>query len=305
MAMTRRFSPRPSMRASAIASALLLAATASDAAGCPPEPPRGMVARAAPFGGVIAPTAEAADEAVAAGIVAQEAARRFLGLEAPPFLIAPEADGGQRTLGGCAFAFPWRFRRSGSEAPPLPTHVLPHEIGHSLFIRFLVPRSGADEYGGAAPDWLDEMAAIAFEDPGGVRMRRSEARRHAEQGALIPLERLLSMPHPEWSARRTKAGGPAAPPTSQPASADTPAFYATLRALLDFLIDRSGDERVIRAIAERARAKAPLDRWLLAHSAREASARGLSGLDAEIASFVLTDPAYDEARDTVDPEKPS
>lgn len=305
MAMTRRFPPRRSMRASTIAAALLLEATAAGAAGCPPEPPSGMVARAAPFGGVIAPTAEEADEAVAAGIVAREAARRFLGLEAPPFLIAPEAAQGERSPGGCGFAFPWRFRSAGSEEPRLPTHVLPHEIGHGLFIRFLVPRSGADEYGGAAPDWLDEMAAIAFEDPGGVQMRRSEARRHAAQGGLIPLERLLSMPHPEWSARRARAGGPAGPPTSQPASADTPAFYATLRALLDFLIERSGDERVIRRIAEQARAKAPLDRWLLAHSSREAAARSLSALDAEIASFVLADPAYAETGGGADAEKPS
>lgn len=279
----------------------MFAAISSNGEACPPEPPRGMVARAAPFGGVIAPSPAEAEEAEVAGIVAQQAARRFLGLEPPPFLIAPRSPETQPVeAGGCSFVFPWRF---GEGEPRPPTHVLPHEIGHTLFIRFLAPRTGKDEYGGGAPDWLDEMAAIAFEDASGVRMRRSEARRNAERGALIPLARLLSMPHPEWNARQ------AAPPStassmSQPRSADTPAFYATVRALLDFLIDRTGNERVIRLLAEQARAGAPIDQWLLAQSARgaAAAAEGLSQLDAQIAAFVLTDPAYSETGTTIAPE---
>lgn len=283
---------------------LLFAAMASNSEGCPPKPPRGLVARAAPFGGVIAPTAVDAEEAVAAGILAQQAARRFLGLEAPPFLVAARSPETLPTPGGCTFLFPWNFPRTRAGAPRLPTHVLPHEIGHTLFIRFLVPRTGIDEYGGGAPDWLDEMAAIAFEDPSGVRMRRMEARRHAERGALIPLARLLSMPHPEWSARQTAAGAAAESPIRQPRSAETPAFYATLRALLDFLIDRTRNERVLRLLAEQARADAPLDRWLLGHSGPGAAAKGLSGLDAEIRAFVLTNPAYNETRKNIAPDKP-
>jgi hypothetical protein len=252
-----------------------------------------MVARAAAFGGVIAPTEADAEEAAAAGTVAQEAARRFLAFEAPPFLIAAASPGTAPAPAGCAFVFPWRYQRQGAGESRLPSHVLPHEIGHSLFIRFMVPGSGKDEYGGGAPDWLDEMAAIAFEDFGGVRMRRREARRHAERGMLIPLARLLSMPHPEWSARRAAAGAPAASPVSAPASADTPAFYATVRGLLDFLIERTGDERVVALLAEQVRAAAPLDRWLLDHGGRRSGAKGLSGLDRQIAAFVLTDPAYE------------
>ena len=275
---------------------LLMAAMAAGAEACPPEPAAGLTARAAPFGGVIAPGAADAEEAAAAGMVAQQAARRFLGLEAPLYLIAPESSAAPHPGGGCTFVFPWRFPIRDAGRPPLPSHVLPHEIGHALFIRFLVPRTGEVEYGGGAPDWLDEMAAIAFEDAAGVRMRRSEARRHAERGALIPLARLLAMPHPEWSARRLAADVAGGSRTDQPASAESPAFYATVRALLDFLIARTRDERVVRRLAEEVRAGAPLDRWLVAQAAPGAAAKGLSLLDAQIVAFVLTTPAYDARR---------
>jgi hypothetical protein len=228
-------------------------------------------------------------------MVARAAARRFLGLEPPPFLIAEESSGTPPAPGGCAFVFSWRFPRLAAGERRLPTQILPHEIGHSLFIRFLAPATGKDEYGGAAPDWLDEMAAIAFEDSAGVRERRSDARRHAERGALLPLERLLSMTHPEWAARTAATAAPPPPGGQPPRSGDTPAFYATLRALLDFLIERTGDERIIRRLAKQASDGASLDRWLLANLPG-AGSKGLAGLDAQIAAFVLTDPAYDEAR---------
>lgn len=278
---------------------LLFAAMVSGAEPCSPAPPRGMIARSTPFGGVIAHTASDADEAVAAGVLAQEAAKRFLGLRAPPFLIVPASSEKQLTLDNCTFVFPWAFPRSRGGTSRLPAHVLPHEIGHALFIRFLAPRTGNNEYGGGAPDWLDEMAALAFENSAGVRMRRADTRRHAERGALIPLEQLLSMTHPEWSARPIATNSPTELGTRQPTSADTPAFYATVRALLDFLIDRTGEERVIRLMAEEARAGAPIDNWLLANSGRGAALEGLAGLDAEIKAFVLTDPRYNEARENV------
>lgn len=284
--------------------AFWLAVAAAGAAPCPPEPAAGMVARAAPFGGAIAPTAAEADEAAAAGILAQGAARRFLALEPPLFLIAPDSAEAPPSPGGCAFVFPWRFAPGGEGRARPPAHVLPHEIGHTLFIRFLAPRSGAEEYGGGAPDWLDEMAAMAFENDAGIRMRRSEARRHAMRGALIPLARLLAMPHPEWSARRAAARAAGDSPLSQPGSADTPAYYATVRALFDFLVERTGDQRVIRRLAEEVRAGRPIDRWLLAHAAPAGAARSLGRLDAQLAAFVLTSSAYADAAPPA-PEKPS
>jgi hypothetical protein len=284
--------------------ALLLAALAGGAGSCPPDPPGDMVARAAPFGGTIAPTAADAEDAIAGGMVARAAARRFLGLEPPPFLIAEDSSGTPPAPGGCAFVFRWRFPRIAAGERRLPSQILPHEIGHSLFIRYLAPATGNDEYGGGAPDWLDEMAAIAFEDAGGVRERRSDARRHAERGALLPLARLLSMTHPEWSVRPSATGAQSRPGGQPPRSGDTPAFYATLRALLDFLIERTGDERIIRRLAQQANERVPLDRWLLAN-VPGAGTKGLGGLDSHIAAFVLTNSAYDATREHKGSEKSS
>lgn len=254
-----------------------------------------MIARDAAFGGVIAPTAADADAAVKAGMLARRTARRYLGISIPPFLIGAvtpaDAATGSPAGGGCAFVFPWRFARR-SPANSLPSHILPHELGHAIFIRFVAPRTAIDQYGGAAPDWLDEMAALAFEDDAGVRLRRADTYRHAVRGALIPLSRLLTMAHPEWDARALASGASGSAPMVQPASSETPAFYATVRAAFDFLIDRTGDPRVIRVLTARARTKAGLDRWLLAHAARGGVRRSLAGLDRDIRSFVLNDPAY-------------
>ena len=51
------------------------------------------------------------------------------------------------------------------------------------------------------------------------------------------------MPHPEWAARDAAVASSA--PTHQPASPDTPAFYATVRALLDYLLVQTGDLRIL------------------------------------------------------------
>jgi hypothetical protein len=272
-----------------IGSVLLVAAAAGLT--CPPQGTAGMVTRSAPFGGAIVPTAKDADEAVAAGTLASAAAHRFMKLRPPPFVIADAPLAARLTPGDCAFVFPWPFSRFRTEAFPPPSHVLPHEICHALFIRFIFPRSDVDEYGGAAPDWLDEMAAIACEDANGVRMRRSETRRHAERSELIPMHRFLSMPHPEWSARQKAPDATAAMPPKQPGSVETPAFYATVRALFDFLLDRTGNVGIIRVLADQVRAGVPVEKWLLAHVARHPE-QGLAGLDAEITGFVLTNPIF-------------
>lgn len=263
--------------------AALLAASVGS---CPAAAPAGVVMRRAAFGGVIAPTPADADAALAAGRVARAGANRFLGLDVPPFLIAPAKANPSPVTGGCAFVFAWPFAR---QRPP--THVLPHEIGHALFIRYLVPRRGLDEYGGAAPDWLDEMAAIACEDAAGVAMRRAEARRHAADGALIPLARLLSMPHPEFSAR-TADNAVSRQGMRTPRSIDTPAYYATVRALFDFLIERTGNERIIAVLAGQVRAGKPLDRWLIARLGDGSGVERLASLDIQLARFVLLDPRF-------------
>lgn len=249
------------------------------------------------FGGVLAGAREDADRAIAAGDVARKAARRFLDIDLPPFLIATVPVGSDLPTAGCGFVFPWPAGRKRGEARPLPSHVLPHEIGHAVFIRFVVPRTVDDEYGGDAPDWLDEMAAMAFEDADGIRMRRSEARRHAAEGRLIPLRRLLSMTHPDWQPRKREGEEPSPAGTRQPKSTDTPAFYATVRALFDLLIDRTKDERVIPMLVTRLRSGVPIATWLPAVIEGRNSPSDLARADAHLRAFVLDDPAFATADD--------
>jgi hypothetical protein len=227
---------------------------------------------------------------------AKRTASNALGLNIPHLIIVDQRLADEDVArSGSGLIYLWPFPGSGdvrqSSAPPAT--LLRHEIGHDLFIRFLVPRTQQDQYGGAAPDWLDEMAAVAFEAPVEKRMRRAGARRFAEEGGLIPLARLLAMTHPEW---RGHGDAPAAGAVVRsPRSAETPAFYATVQALLDLLIDRTGSERVVRDLADQVRAGAPLDAWLLTHGSRTGPAAGLDRLDAEISAFVLSDPRYAKA----------
>lgn len=265
--------------------ALLLSAPVNGTA-CLPHTASGMVTRKAGFGGVVASTVADVDHAVGAGLVAQRAARRYLGLDVPTFVIASAASANRPTY-GCAFVFPWPFLRSAS-GNPLPSHILPHELGHVIFIRFVAPRTAADQYGGAAPDWLDEMAALAFEDDAGIRLRRADTYRHAVRGTLIPLSRMLAMTHPEWNAGTS----PSDVTVSQPASPDTPAYYATVRAMFDVLIDRTGDPLIIRVLAEQARKKTDLGRWLVNRLARAGTRQDLVQLDADMRSFILHNAAY-------------
>lgn len=193
--------------------------------------------------------------------------------------------------------FAWPFAEPGTVGRSPPSHVLPHEIGHAAFLHFLIPRTVDDEYGGDAPDWLDEMVAIAFEDSVGVANRRADGRRHAERHALIPLRRLLAMTHPEWVAAGPSTGQSPGGNLGVPGSPDTPAYYATVRLLFDYLVARTGNPQVLRDLADAARNKVPIDRWMLARVARFGDGPTLEDLDVAMTAFAIGDPAYRAAGD--------
>lgn len=281
-----------------IAAALLLAGTGTAVGSCPPAAPTGFVALKTSFGGVIAPTTASAQEAAVGGRRAKEAARENLGIDPAPFLIEPTAVSHAAGPSSCAFVFDWTFAPNAPDRPAPPSHVLPHELGHEMFVRYLVPRTQVDEYGGDAPDWLDEMAAIAFEDRAGTTLRRQDAARHAARDALIPLRKLLTMQHPEWAARgrapanaRTSAG---------PASNDTPAYYATVSALFDYLVLRTGDPRIIRVLAAEVRNHTPMERWLADNIGNARSDPTLRSLDAAIRSSAIALAASNGVSDSSD-----
>ena len=240
---------------------------------------------------------EAADAraAISEGEAAQVAAREVLALHNVRFGIAtPRSlrDNWVTLSPSGKPVYSWVFsNKSADRNHRPPSHVLRHEIGHDLFIRYLVPSSRQDQYGGDAPDWLDEMAAVAFEDEKLTASRRRQAARFAKEDTLIPLSRYLSMSHPE-----ALAGAPATP-TKQvrmrlATSAESPQFYAMGRAFYDFLVDRTKNKAIIAELAAAFRSGQPLEQWILTRTGYLEKPDGLSVMDADLQSFIALDERY-------------
>jgi hypothetical protein len=153
--------------------------------------------------------------------------------------------------------YTWTFPHGPRRFEPRPAiTLLRHEIAHDLFDR-LVPTTGHDQYGTDAPDWLDEMASVAFE---GVDQRLSR-RRDAKSNGLLTLETLLRMTHPERGARVVREAGQAfaAGPTS---SDQTIPFYATVSCFYEFLSEKTGREGIVAELAAAFKRGENLELWL-------------------------------------------
>lgn len=239
--------------------------------------------------------------AITEGEAAHEAAGTVLGLHGVRFTIV-EAAGtsarwGERSADGSP-RYVWPFdggRRPGWQPPP--AFLLRHEVGHDLFIRYLVPstragQSRAGQYGGDAPDWLDEMAAIAFEGDPMRAMRRRAAVRHAADGTLIPLPRLLTMVHPELAAGTMPAAGGMPGAAYVPKSGETASFYATAAALYEYLVERTGNSAIVAELARAFRAGERLDHWLPVRTGHGSGTSGLDALNAGFLSWIASDQRY-------------
>lgn len=281
----------PARVAIALASSILSIAVAHAA-----EPAEIVIANAS-FGHVEVATADV-ETALVEGGAAHAAAREVLLLPDARFGITARTPRNSRWVaiapdGSPVYSWAFRNAASGGKAVP-PSHALRHEIGHDLFIRHLVPSSRQDQYGGDAPDWLDEMAAVAFEGAGVTATRRREAARLARSATLIPMDRFLTMTHPEWAADRTSAARPggAAYRVRLAASADTPRFYAMARALYDYLVDRTGSPAVVAELGAAFRRGERLDAWILARSDRHGVSAYLGDLDADLRGWIQSDSRY-------------
>lgn len=233
------------------------------------------------------------DAAIGEGKAVQAAARQVLLLYDVPLAIVEDGRGhGRWGVSADGYVvYPWFFPHGSRQLDERPAvHVLRHEIGHDLFQR-LVPRSRANQYGTDAPDWLDEMAAIAFEAPGNQAQRRRAARREADGGGLIPLSRLLAMEHPEFSAQSSAAPGlvvMGAAPTSH----DTIRFYSTVQAFYDFLRTRSGSDAIVAELAAAFGRGDDLGTWILKRVRHDDRQRSLEQLDAEFRNWIVEDPRF-------------
>jgi hypothetical protein len=161
--------------------------------------------------------------------------------------------------------------------PALEPKAIRHEIAHLLFMQAVWPSTArrGEQYGGDAPDWLDEAAAVVAESPGMTEARRQAFRELARSGRTIPLEEYLRMEHPVFAGRdfqalvdqaraQAEAGGAAVVSASLPVERleRARAFYAQTRAFTDYLVARKGNQRVLADIAAAMRSGLSFEEWL-------------------------------------------
>lgn len=229
--------------------------------------------------------------AIAEGTAAHLAARRILALPDARFDIAEAATTTARWGDVSPSGDPiyvWRFASPDGRVIPPPAYLLRHEIGHDLFVRYLVPNTRRDQYGGDAPDWLDETAAVAFERDDLRATRRRAAARYAGQGTLIPLARFLTMIHPE-AATSVATPDDGTTRAFEATSEDTAKFYAMAGAFHDFLVARTGNRAVVADLAAVVRHGDPLAPWIIDRTGHRRARRGLRAVEADFVAWIAID----------------
>jgi hypothetical protein len=147
-------------------------------------------------------------------------------------------------------------------------------------------RPAGDRYGSAAPDWLDEVAAILMESDtrAAIHRNRFSDGRHEdpERASTIPPEIALAdfvtMPHPASASLPEPGTAPAGPirVTSAPSL-----FYAQGRVFADYLIERSGDPGIFAAISQGMRSGLSFADWLAQSGAQHRLPVSVPAMDAD------------------------
>lgn len=170
------------------------------------------------------------------------------------------------------WTLPWLSGYFGSGdqagAGPIAHHFdndsgIRHELNHLFFTASMIPSSKKFQYGGDAPDWLDEAAALAAESTTVKARRRAHFHEQVCAGRLVSLERFVTKQHPLFGApamqklisERRNAGNGA--PVMLTISVDRLGlprdslmdFYAQSNAIAEFLVEASGDPKILGQVA--------------------------------------------------------
>jgi hypothetical protein len=159
-------------------------------------------------------------------------------------------------------------------------------------------QGGSHHYGGGAPDWLDEAAAISLEDAEMTAGRREAFRELAAEGRIPSLAQLLALEHPlariaaEAAARRGAEGGDYAMMVGEAeaeemfaaATFDPPSFYAIVRGFLDFLSEPTGNISLAEITAMLDEGES-FETWLAEHGADYGLADNLADLETDWAAW--------------------
>ncbi|AKS42994.1 hypothetical protein [Wenzhouxiangella marina] len=192
---------------------------------------------------------------------------------------------------------------SDEASSALEPKAIRHELAHLLFLREVWPstRGRGEQYGGDAPDWLDETAAVLAESPSMTESRRASFRAMAERGELIALERYLSMVHPVFAgqdfqalmqaARDKAAQGEAAVLSASldpEQGVEARRFYAQTRGWVDYLLARSEQPRVFADLTRALRDGQGFEAWLQASAARYALPVTLPALERDFLGWAAS-----------------
>ncbi|MFK8016490.1 MAG: hypothetical protein AB8G17_13745 [Gammaproteobacteria bacterium] len=173
-----------------------------------------------------------------------------------------------------------------ARANEIQAGALAHELGHLWFMSAFQPPNGVGEtghaYGGWAPDWLDETAAILLENATLTEQRRAHFFALGDAD-VIPLEQFLSMEHPSAQAAKRTDGllaslinddeqgvsravvltGQEAEEFLRQSGGDVATnFYAQAQVFSDFLISMTNSTRVYSSLTTHLSAGGSLARWL-------------------------------------------
>lgn len=151
--------------------------------------------------------------------------------------------------------------------------VVSHEIGHMLFMHGIWGSSAViepNQYGSTAPDWLDEAAAITAEDDALTHSRRQEFNTALQTQQPLSLTALFAAQHPHANSNLRQEAQKNAQESSNgvsiavSSSAENPRalFYGQIRALLDYLQDKSGDKPYMRSITKHLKSGQTMSSWV-------------------------------------------
>lgn len=156
-----------------------------------------------------------------------------------------------------------------------------HDLSHVFFVKSIVPNTRRPQYGGDAPDWLDEAVALSGETARVKAMRRTQFHQQVCNDRLVPLDRFLQRQHPlfETPAMQKLVSDYRASDSKKPTmmtirvdqlGLDKDAlldFYAQSQAVTEFLAEMTEDPAIlgkvgatVREAAERGDTRP--DRWV-------------------------------------------
>ena len=161
--------------------------------------------------------------------------------------------------------------------------ALTHELGHMWFIAAFTPTGavggGGHGYGGWAPDWLDETAAVLLENETLIQSRRKAFKAMSAEN-FYPLDSFLAMGHPALKSvqalnkklgKKVSKGGSRAIVLSgkdaeeflkASGDSDPAKFYTQVRGFADFIIEATGDEQAFAKLARYLSNGESFESWL-------------------------------------------